>query len=210
MNHVVGYDAFLLRLEVFKNRFLCVGSQRDEIVSEIRLDVAVGDVLLKRFAILLDGKKVCERRCEDDFGLSSQSVPPQPVLREVQDLLRSASALDGSDGMCEEGGPSFELAKRLPGVIDVLIGVVAAHSSITNGLFKPGDLVPVDLDSRGNDEPVVGNGFPLAGQNSIFFRVETRDGIANPSYARGMRVASFRSDRLLGNMPPPTRVQSGW
>jgi hypothetical protein len=88
--------------------------------------------------------------------------------------------------------------RKLPGAVDVLIGVVAAHAVLAERRRQAVDLVPVELDPRRDDQVVVVQPTTVAGAHDVVLGLELRHRVAQPHRARRDQPGLVALGRLLG------------
>ena len=104
--------------------------------------------------------------------------------QRVYDLLRGAAATDDGAWHGEYRIAALEIAKALPGTVDVLIIVVAADPVATDGLLQTLNLVPVHLDSRGDNKIVILDPLTVSRDDGVVVRHKLCHRIVHPIFMR--------------------------
>src|SRR5699024_7038809 len=132
---------------------------------------------------------------------------------EVGDLLRRSGAFDRARGHREDSGSPAQALDELPGLWGQVEPVVARHVRSVDGLGHAGDVVPIELEARADDEVVVvdlglgGEGARVSLRSSGWICVTASLIQATPW---GITSACGRTLSLRSAAPPPTSVHSGW
>jgi len=96
VNHVVRNHDVFTAAEVFEDGFPGLSTELHQVVAKHGFDVLSLNNLFQSRPVMRDSEDGPPRRGEDDAGGVPGAVPPEVVLREIADLLRSTSAFNGS------------------------------------------------------------------------------------------------------------------
>nr|WP_276602756.1 hypothetical protein [Nannocystis pusilla] len=152
----------------------------DQVVVEAGDDVALADQALEGVGVFLDGEDLGARAGEHDLDRVTHAGAAEVVLGEPHDLLRGAAALHRGVRHGEDRPALAQPADEVPGAIDELEAVVAAHAVAAERGGQPVDLVPVELDPGRHHQPVVADAAAVAGDEAPLLRLKLDDGVADP------------------------------
>eukprot|EP00906_Rhabdomonas_costata_P016107 RCo023108 len=125
---------------------------RDEVVAVQAVQPALRANLLNGVVVLLYGEHRGARGGVRNVDVRGDALRVPVVPAHEHRLHRRSSALQwGAER--EQRGATGQGLHKLPRVHPS--AVVAAHPVLAQGLLQPGDLVPVQLDSRGDNEVVI-------------------------------------------------------
>ena len=138
---------------------------------------------IQRGDVILDAEQHAARVHELDIDILEHATPEPRVARQIHRLLRRACAFDRHRRLGEQRATLFHLLHQLPGVGRKIVAVVRRHAIASQGLFQTFDFVPIQLEARTHNQPVVFHHATAIEDDGVVLRLERGDGGLDPLHA---------------------------
>lgn len=158
---------------------------RADLAGQMHGDPVAGSGVGQDLRELRDAEHPRHGQHQMDVDVAQDTLAPPVVGREVGDLLRGASALDGPGRHGEDGCPRPGGADQVPGPGGEVEAIVARRAVAADGLREPGNLRPVELETGRHDELAVGDLSAVAQLHRPALRVDTHGRVLDPRDAAG-------------------------
>lgn len=210
MQKVIVKSLELLGGIVAEDSQAVLGLDFNQFMLEIDLDTALISKLLQNTAIVINTKDLAQASVVDHVGLVANALTAEGFFSQKDNLCGSTGALfkgkyiqrvkyppllciyaiylQRSVGESEQGVATLELLNEFVGLLDAILGVVGSDTILTKSLGKALDLVPVNLDTSGDDEIVVRDSFAVAQSDLVVIRVKSGNALLDPISIAGNKT----------------------
>ncbi|GAO47284.1 hypothetical protein G7K_1494-t1 [Saitoella complicata NRRL Y-17804] len=129
----------------------------DEVRGECTLYATVDTELLECLGVLRHGKHCAHARVELQVNLITNTCIPPCILRHPHHLLGRTGTLDDTSGLGEDRLSALEGLDVVLGDVTGVVAVNGGDTILAQGLGESSNGAPLDVQTGGDDEVVVGN-----------------------------------------------------